>query len=343
MNMTRSAVAAAFGTTLLLYGYPGKSAERLIDDFTFTYQIEVAGADTSDVATEKELRESGTKMVPAQPSASSRDPLKQEPAKEVKAATPKPVPTSEPKPEPATAAATQNAPANAAQETSPPPSGSDKAVSPEKMAKLDDAEKDLLFRPYLRIDTGYALTNDPDGTGVNGPHLSSKTQNTGLISIGLGAKVDDQVRVEGMMTYRSPMSIDGKNGAGQTQSGEVSSISAMFNMYYDIEQAHKWFGSSMFTPYVGAGVGLSLLDTDSLVTTGGTTERGTQVYNLTYAAMAGVTAKVSDMISIDAGYRFINLGQYEQDGTFSSGTGTTATKYDDLFAHEFRAGLRFQF
>ena len=333
MKKTVPAVAAALGTTLLLCGHSGHAAERVIDGFTFTYQIEVAGADTSDVATKKQLNDSGTKMVPAQPSAKSRDPLKPQPAKEAKTAAPQATPAVEPKPEPKAAEATSTAPAKAMQETTPP----------EKIAKLNDPEKNLLFRPYLRLDGGYALTGNPDGTGANGPHISSKTQNTGLISIGLGAKVEDQVRVEGMLTYRSPMDIDGKNGANQTISGKVSSISGMFNMYYDIEQAHQWFGSDMITPYVGVGVGLSMLDTDSLTTAGGTVERGAQVYNLTYAAMAGVSSKISDLVSVDLGYRFINLGQYEQDGSFSSGSGTTATKYDDLFAHEFRAGLRFQF
>lgn len=335
MKKTGPAVAAALGTSLLLCGHSGHAAERVIDGFTFTYQIEVAGADTSDVATKKQLKDSGTKMVPAQPSAKSRDPLKPQPAKEVKTVTPEPAPVAEPKAEPAAAAAdaTNSTPAKAMQETTPP----------APVAKLKDPEKDLLFRPYLRIDGGYALTGNPDGTGANGPHISSKTQNTGLISIGLGAKVDDQVRVEGMLTYRSKMDLDGKNGANQSISGDLSSISGMFNMYYDIEQAHQWFGSDTFTPYVGAGVGLSMMDTGSLTTDGGTIERGAQVYNLTYAAMAGVSSKVTDVVSLDLGYRFINLGQYEQDGSFSSGTGTTATKYDDLFAHEFRAGLRFQF
>ncbi len=164
-----------------------------------------------------------------------------------------------------------------------------------------------------------------------------------MIDIGVGAKVDDQVRLEGMLTYRSPMQIDGRNGAGNTISGEVGSISAMANLYYDIEQAHALLGTDTFTPYLGVGAGISMLDTDSLSVTGGNSERGAQVYNLTYAAMAGISSKLSDAVSLDAGYRFINLGQFEQDGTFSNGSSGTATKYDDLFAHEFRAGIRFQF
>jgi len=319
--------------------------ERIKDDYSFTYHIEVAGADESNVATEKELRESGTGMVPARSGGASRDPLKKPEPAEIKKAEPKPV--SEPAPEtaPAEAKSADDAPAQAAQETTPASAADAPATDKpaDTMPMKTASSKEKLFQPYLRIDGGYAMTSDPDGTGANGPHRSASTQDTGLVSIGLGTHVEDQVRVEGSVTYRSPMSVDGIDGAGSTISGEVESMSAMVNLYYDAKEAHEWLGSDTFTPYIGAGIGVSMLDTDSLVTTGGNTERGTQVYNLTYAAMAGVASKISEQVSLDLGYRFINLGQYEQDGSFTNGTSTTATKYDDLFAHEFRAGLRFQF
>lgn len=339
MKFTGPIAALALGTTALS-ATGGAAADRIKDDFSFTYHIEVAGADESDVATKKQLRDSGTNMVPAQPTASSRDPMMKSAPPEVKKAESKTVPAAASKSTPAAATAEDKAPAMAAQEATPTP-------APEKPAKAmpeymtDDG--DLLFKPYLRIDGGYALTSNPDGTGRNGPHRASETQNTGVISIGIGSRVEDQVRIEGMLSYRSPMEIDGTDGTNGRISGEVESISAMFNLYYDVKQVHELIGTDAITPYVGAGVGISMLDTDSLTTAGGITERGTQVYNLTYAAMAGISSKVSDLVTLDLGYRFINLGQYEQDGSFSDGSAAAATKYDDLFAHEFRAGVRFQF
>ncbi len=341
MKRTGRAVATAIGTSLFWCSFSANAGEASINNFKFTYNIEVAGADASDVATDKELKTSGTKMVPANPTAASRNPLKPETVKEVKAVTPKPVPKAAPEPtpasEPVTAKSASEQPATAAKEAAPAP---DAPSKPMKLAEKPGAD---LFKPYLRIDGGFAITNDPTGSGATGTHMTDEIQNTGIFDIGIGALVDKQVRLEGMLTYRSPMQIDGKNGASNTISGEVGSISAMVNLYYDIEEAHAWMGTDAITPYVGVGAGISMLDTDSLSTAGGTSERGVQVYNLTYAAMAGLTSKISDMISLDAGYRFINLGQFEQDGTFSNGTTGTATKYDDLFAHEVRAGLRFQF
>ena len=150
----------------------------------------------------------------------------------------------------------------------------------------------------------------------------------------VGTALNDQIRMEGMLTYRWPMSIDGTDGAGNTLSGEVESVSAMFNLYYDIKQAHEWIGNDTATPYVGGGVGVSMLDTDTLQNSAGTSENGTLSYNLSYAAMAGVATKLSVSLVLDVGYRFINRGEFEQGG---------ATEFDDLLAHEVRAGLRLQF
>lgn len=341
MKRSRHAVATAIGTSLIWFSFSADAGEASINNFKFTYNIEVAGADASDMATDKELKKSGTKMVPANPSAESRDPLKPKTAKDVKVVTPKPVPEAAseltPASEPATAKSASEQPAAAAKEAAPTP------TSPSKPMKLADKANADLFKPYLRIDGGFAITNDPTGSGATGTHMTDEVQNTGIFDVGVGALVDEQIRLEGMLTYRSPMQIDGKNGASNIISGEVDSISAMVNLYYDLEEAHAWIGTDAITPYVGVGAGISMLDTDSLSIPGGTSERGAQVYNLTYAAMAGLTSKISDMISLDAGYRFINLGQFEQDGAFSNGTTGTATKYDDLFAHEVRAGIRFQF
>lgn len=327
MKDTGLSAALVLGTACLFWNDPSMASDRIRDNFSFTYHIEVAGADTSDVATEKELRDSGTNMVPAQPSAKSRDPLKPEASTEAGST-------------PATTEATSETPAASAKETAP---AAEKPAEAEPAKTENTAMTNSPFRPYLRLDGGYALTGDPDGTGANGPHSATDIQNTGLAGIGVGTYVDDRFRIDGTLTYRSPMSVDGTDGANNTLSGDVESLSAMLNLYYDVAEAHEWLGSNRVTPYVGAGVGVSMLDTGTMRSTAGTSERGTQAYNLSYAAMAGVATRISDFATVDIGYRFINLGEFEQDGTLTNGSSTTATTHDDLLAHEFRAGLRFHF
>lgn len=346
----------AFATGIcLLMGLPvtitmATPAESSSKPRTFSVVIELAGADESDRATDKELKNSGTKMIPAAPSAQSRDPLKpappiveQKPAPVVvEEKTPKPVPSAsvqEPEPEEKTAATddtTPKAPSAATQPQEPP------TEKPEKAAAVDKGA-DLLFKPYARIDAGFALTTAPDGDGRNGTHQSIDVQDTGLFGVGIGMKVDDQVRIEGNLSYYSPFDVDGRDGAGNNISTEVESIGGMVSVLYDIEQVHGLLGSDTFTPYVGGGVGISMLDTDVMTTSGGASEPGTEVYNLTYAVRAGLGARISDSLTLDFGYKFINMGKFEQDGGVSNGANSKTTKFDDLLVHEFKAGLRFQF
>jgi opacity protein-like surface antigen len=311
MKNTGQLAVLLLGTAGLFWPTTTVAADRVRDDFAFTYHIEVAGGDASDIATDKQLRDSGAGQVPAQPSASSRDPLK--PA------------------QPATSGTAADAPAAGAQQTAP---ASEKPAEADPAKTATDGTGTTFISPYVRVDAGYTVTGDPEGSGANGTHRSDEIENTGLAGIGLGAHIGDQLRMEGMLTYRWSMSIDGTDGAGNTLSGDVESASAMFNLYYDIKQAHEWLGDDTVTPYVGGGVGVSMLDTDTLRNSAGTSENGTRSFNLSYAAMAGVATKLSDSLILDFGYQFIDLGEFGQDG---------ATGYDDLKAHEVRAGLRLQF
>lgn len=330
------------------------SASSTSEPQTFSVIIELAGADESDRATDKELKQSGTQMIPAKPTALSRDPLK--PAAPIAEEKPAPVVVEEKTPQPVPAETTQDAkpkeePAEtkaASEDTAPKaPAAAAQANDtqtemPKKAAQSDEADN-LMFRPYARIDTGFALTGSPGGDGRNGTHQSIDVQDTGLFGVGIGMKVDDQVRLEGNLTYYSPFDVDGRDGAGNNISTEVESIGAMLSLLYDIEQIHDFVGTDTFTPYIGGGVGLSMLDTDVMTTSGGANEPGTEVYNLTYAVQAGVGARITDTLTLDFGYKFINMGQFEQDGGVSNGANSKTTKFDDLLVHEFKAGLRYQF
>lgn len=319
----------------------------------FSVIIELAGADESDRATEKELKESGTKMVPASPSANSRDPLQIAP-KDTETQKPEPVVVEEktPQPVPEEAAPAKVAPADPEtksasdnQGSAAPAAASDAAApsDPKPAPVASDEDQDQLFKPYARLDTGYALMGSPGGNGRNGTHQSTDVQDTGLFGVGIGMKVDDQVRLEGTLTYFSPFDVDGRDGAGNNFSTELESISAMLSILYDIEQVHDLTGTDVFTPYVGGGVGIAMMDTDSLTTSGAASEPGTEVYNLSYSLQAGIGAKITDTLTLDFGYKFINMGQFEQDGGVSNGANSATTKFDDLLVHQFKAGIRYQF
>lgn len=127
-------------------------------------------------------------------------------------------------------------------------------------------------------------------------------------------------------------------------SAKLSSYDVLANIYLDLG---TW---SVFTPYVGAGAGLSFghYQTSSVYTqgnnvhynvtytdqSGGTTSEnfdrtasGTY-YSFAWALMAGVGIDIYDHTKLDLGYRYLNLGR------ISGFSGT-------LYSHEVRAGIRY--
>lgn len=341
--MRHQTCVSAIFTTALIFGVPTTGfakSEYVHKGNAFNFTIEIAGADTTDLATDKELRESGTTMVPALPSATSRDPLKPE------AEAPPSQAVEEPQTLPANTAITQSPssdPISAEDgkaDTAPSANGIKTTDTPAPSSAATSVINDGM---YVRLDTGFAFTNDPDGAGRNGTNRSTTIDDAAFVTAGVGMPLDTNIRGDLTITYRDSMDISGIDGIGNSVNGDVDSIDTMLSLYYDFKQVHDLVGSNKFTPYLGVGLGLSYLSASDLKTTGQATENDAYSIDLSYAGMAGITADLSDALSIDVGYRVINLGQFEHDGTFSDGTRSTATEYDDLLSHELRAGIRLHF
>ncbi|GJD49499.1 hypothetical protein OPKNFCMD_2230 [Methylobacterium crusticola] len=138
-----------------------------------------------------------------------------------------------------------------------------------------------------------------------------------------------------------------------TEAGKLDVLTGLFNVYADLG---TWWG---FTPYVGAGVGFASkrfhdawTGTTCFTTTCGDTQPiyaiGPQGYDarsshtalsLAWAAMAGLSYEIGAGVSIDASYRYLEIGKAR--------TGfdvyTQNTRIKDIAANEFRVGLRWAF
>jgi opacity protein-like surface antigen len=135
-------------------------------------------------------------------------------------------------------------------------------------------------------------------------------------------------------------------GCSANSWSKVNASVYLMNAYLDLGH---WYG---VTPYIGAGAGLAYVRTQSNVTfafsngqaygdgnsfCGGSTGLGgvpcyhlgyinnigphTTAYNFAYALMAGFSYDISQLLKVDIGYRYLNLGP-------------------NLSAQEFRAGIR---
>lgn len=132
-----------------------------------------------------------------------------------------------------------------------------------------------------------------------------------------------------------------------------NAINVMANGYVDLG---TYAG---FTPYVGAGAGMTYLrwkglDTATFcvdgssncsgATYGAGTLAGEDSWRFTYALMAGASVDLTNRIKLDVGYRYSDTagGKMFQYGSVERGWGAAGTKgHDEGFQkHEIRAGVR---
>ena len=99
--------------------------------------------------------------------------------------------------------------------------------------------------------------------------------------------------------------------------------SFMANAYFDYLTCTPW------TPYVGAGIGLAHLKADF-------GEDGKSVNNLAWQVMGGIAYDVTANWTLDAGYRYADLGRIRKNDGYSV---TKVTARD----HEIMFGARYNF
>ena len=122
----------------------------------------------------------------------------------------------------------------------------------------------------------------------------------------------------------------------------VTTHTLMFNAYYDLG---KWM--DRFVPYVGAGVGVAYNRTDDVYFTGNPALinriEGDDRWSLAWSLMAGVGWQVTERVTLDFGYRYLDMGKAESGHIDTAGFWNPKVRLDDLTAHEIKFGLRFAF
>ncbi|WP_294641503.1 outer membrane beta-barrel protein [uncultured Aureimonas sp.] len=219
---------------------------------------------------------------------------------------------------------------------------------------------------YLRADATYGFDTTfggtqflvgPGGTATN--RMSDWRLDDGFgVGGGVGYKANDWLRFDATLDYWK-QDVSGGNGAGwfcgfdascaSRERGEIEAVEIIGNAYVDLGTV------AGFTPYVGAGLGAVHVDYGDVAgaafctgagvcPAGGSSAvyDGAASWRFAYAVSAGVSYDVTDSLSIDTGYRYLNV--WDGDAyRFDTASGARLVAEDEGFdRHTIRAGLRFK-
>ena len=200
---------------------------------------------------------------------------------------------------------------------------------------------------YFKGELGKGFPNDPSqvsGTGVSATNES----NDDFYKYGIGFGIDPEgpARVDFSFSYSPEMKATSNSSVNTAFRGSMDNYLFMINAYYDFEEAHE-----SFVPYISGGIGLSRMETDnSKITNAASTinlsEGGETKDNLGWALGLGTAVQMEGDVSLDIGYRYVEMGKTKGDGVFSGSPAiatNSGTNFDNLFAHELYLGLRVGF
>lgn len=234
---------------------------------------------------------------------------------------------------------------------------------------------------YLRGDAGYGWSredtfsdsapNSDDaafGTNAAGVITSSKGDfdRSAAFQIGAGYQVSPMFRADLTLGHRPGFKFDnaitpprfGGGANSQTFSADVKNTTVMLTGYLDLAGfAPSTFGD--FQPYVGIGIGYARNSLSSALVraTGAAAGVPNGTYTLpsktetgfAWSLTAGTAYRITSALSVDVGYRYLDLGKVSTDtgnyaatGDFAAGAVTSKVEAD-LRAHELTIGIRYAF
>lgn len=218
---------------------------------------------------------------------------------------------------------------------------------------------------YLRGDIGYSnqqvdeLDNVLYDTAVSVDNQYADFDGAPIFAAGIGYRINKWFRADITGEYRSKADFSGADlvdsGAGgsfgitpNTYDGKKSEWLALANAYVDVG---SWHGIS---PYIGAGVGAVNVEISGFSDIGiGSTGAPSIAFgedhdewNLAWALYAGVGFEVTPAMTIDVGYRYLDMGD-AQSGNLIAYDGTDRVdnpmEFKDLTSHDIRVGVRYEF
>ena len=193
---------------------------------------------------------------------------------------------------------------------------------------------------YVSAFTGLAMQNDQDNR-ASGQALDISLDNGFVIGGAIGYKLPiSSFRVELELAYRENDITAGQllSDPSAAFSGDNSSLGAFANVLYDFG------GFPLFTPYIGAGIGVGGVESDVVRTAAVNDLRfgGPTKTEFLYQGIAGVTIPINDSFDLFAEGRYYVAPGVDFD-LIDTVLNTTTTFNSSYEVIQLQAGLRFKF
>ena len=231
---------------------------------------------------------------------------------------------------------------------------------------------------YLRGDTGIAIADlrtRPSSYVGSVPDLryeNSSLDDSGTIDVGVGYRFNNYFRADITGEYRSAAHFGATEsyniGAFATDqygnppgnssraydnySGSIRSIVGLVNGYVDVG---TWYG---ITPFVGAGVGVANINVKNVTDIsygsgalngagngGGGFSGSHSQTNFAFALMAGLDLAVTQNLTLELGYRYLNLGNASSAAIACNSTPSCPfeVQHYKIQSNDIRLGFRYTF
>lgn len=209
-------------------------------------------------------------------------------------------------------------------------------------------------RCYWRLDAGASLSGKPDGdffyqNAAGGAGTLSQIANIDMedgavFDAGVGCAFGNGFRADLVLSLRTQKEISGDPAPDDPIWAPLTSHSLMANFYYDLDFAQI----AGITPYVGVGVGVAYHSMDDVtwIDPSGARQQiaGAEQLELAWSVMAGASYQYSDRLTLDVGYRYIDLGDARSERhVIADPTQDAQVLFEDIAAHEIKAGIRVNF
>ena len=200
------------------------------------------------------------------------------------------------------------------------------------------------------FNTGTTSLNNADGTLFTNENEDLGTGSAFGFSV--GKYLTDSFRLELEATKRTGYEFDARDtNTGFITKAKIQTEALFINGFYDFQPFTM--SNTSITPYLGGGVGISRnkMGADATYINGlpdGGSASGNTINQFAYKLSAGTLVSLTEQLSLDVNYQYVNLGAFKG-GTVFSRNGVFSSNFQrginggEIKTQELMVGLQYTF